>query len=233
VDPNFGSHGKRLGKVSGGFFYRKFAFHSSPLHLACKHGDEQLVEHLLHRGANCKSPDAAGLYPIHLVASSMNNDESTPEEDDRRLRCVIRLLDAGAPLVMRDGNHQTVLHAAARSGHSSILRHVMTEWRDSGNEDPHLQVGKRFVNWLDRWYRTPVHWAVLNGRVDALKVALELGCTPTPYKPKAGKRTSVAMEYPLELCDRLYPEDCSDEAKRAKGTEIRFVLNTAINENKR
>lgn len=228
VDPNYGNHGKRLGKVSGGFFFRKFAFHSSPLHLACKHGDEQLVEHLLYRGANCKSPDAAGLYPLHLVASSMDEIKSTPEEDARRLQCVKRLLKAGAPLVMRDGNHQTILHAAARSGHASLLRHAMTLWRDSGKENPNTKVGKKFVNWLDRWYRTPVHWAVLNGRLEALKVALELGCTPTPYKPKAGKKTSVAMEYPLELCDRLYPKDCTDEAKRAMGDEMRHVLKNAI-----
>ena len=233
ADPNFGNHGKRLGKVSGGFFYRKFAFHSSPLHLACKHGDEQLVEHLLHMNANCKTPDAAGLYPLHLVASSLSGTESTPEEDGRRLRCVIRLLDAGAPLVMRDGNHQTVLHAAARSGHASILQHVMTVSRDSGIEDPQLKVGKKFVNWLDRWYRTPVHWAVINGRLEALKVALDLGCTSTPYKPKSGKRTSVAMEYPLELCDRLYPMDCSDETKRAMGAEIRRLLQDVITDSDR
>jgi ankyrin repeat protein len=51
-----------------------------------------------------------------------------------------------------------------------------------------------------------VHWAVLHGKVDALRVLLRHGCSPHPPKPKtsAGKRTSGAVEFPTETCDRLY-----------------------------
>ncbi len=231
ADPKYGDHGKRLGKVSGGFYQRKFLFHSSPLHLACKKGDRQLVEHLLYKGANCKTPDASGLFPLHLVASSMDSLESSPNEDTRRLQCVKYLLDAGAPIVMRDGNHQSILHAAARSGHSSILEYIMTLWNESGKEDPGTRSSKRFVNSLDRWYRSPVHWAILNGRIDALRTVLELGCTPTPYKPKGGRHTSVAVEYPMELCNRLYPLDCSDPFKVEKGAKIRRLLEEATAKN--
>eukprot|EP00934_Nitzschia_sp_Nitz4_P000110 Nitzschia sp. Nitz4//scaffold120_size68122//38190//41441//NITZ4_006047-RA/size68122-processed-gene-0.37-mRNA-1//1//CDS//3329534287//110//frame0 len=229
ANPNFGDHGKRLGKVSGGFFYRKMAFHSSPLHLACMKGDDVLVQHLLHMGARSKSPDASGLFPIHLAASSLDGTESRPEEDERRLRIVQYLLDAGTPLVMRDGNHQTILHAAARSGHSALLQYYMLLWKESGKESPNTPVHKRFVNWLDRWFRTPVHWSILNGRVEALETCLSLGCTATPYKPKTGKRTSVAMEYPMELCDRLYPpDDTSNAEKHSKGERMRQLLRDAI-----
>jgi acyl-coenzyme A synthetase/AMP-(fatty) acid ligase/ankyrin repeat protein len=234
ADPNYGNHDNRLGKVSGGFFHHKFVFHSSPLHLACKQGDDRMVYHLLSKGAKCKSPDAAGLFPLHLVASSMDGLESSPEEDARRLECVKHLLDAGTPIVMRDGNHQTVLHAAARSGHSSILRYVMTLWNESGMQRPQARSNQLFVNWMDRWYRTPVHWAILNGRTEALRVALEMGSTPTPFKPRAGKRTSVAIEYPFEICERLYPPDDAtssssiDPGKREKGATMRLLLQEAI-----
>ena len=225
ADPNYGDHGSRLGKVSGGFYHRKFAFHSSPLHLACKQGDDRLVQHLLARGAKYKSPDAGGLYPLHLAASSM---DGLPDEEGRRLRCVQYLLDAGALLVMKDGNQQTVLHAAARSGHSSVLRHAMMTWKQTGTEKLKRAWDQPYIDWMDRWYRTPVHWAILNGRIEALRTVLELGCNPAPFKPKASKKTSAAMEYPMELCDRLYPRDGSDEQKREMGNAIRELLQEAI-----
>ena len=51
---------------------------------------------------------------------------------------------------------------------------------------------------------TPVHWAVLNGHVAALKTLLEMGCAPDPPKAKNHKRSSAAPETPLEMCERLY-----------------------------
>lgn len=56
------------------------------------------------------------------------------------------------------------------------------------------------------WFRSPVHWAVLHGKVGALQILLEHGCTPVPPKPKGNseKRTSGAIEYPREMCDRIY-----------------------------
>lgn len=51
---------------------------------------------------------------------------------------------------------------------------------------------------------TPVHWAILNGHVETLRVLLELGCDPNPVKARHQKRSSIALESPLELCERLY-----------------------------
>lgn len=49
-----------------------------------------------------------------------------------------------------------------------------------------------------------MHWAVLNGRVEALKVLLEMGCSPSPFKPKRNNRSSATVESPMEMCQRLY-----------------------------
>ena len=51
---------------------------------------------------------------------------------------------------------------------------------------------------------TPVHWAVLNGRVQALQILLEGGCYADPPQPKANKGSSAATESPLQICQRVH-----------------------------
>ena len=149
ADPNFGAHGGRLGKVSSRM-EQKTIFRSSPLHLACLKGDDSLVKKLIEKQSKFNSPDASGLYPIHLAASS--EAEQSEEEGLRRLQCVKLLFEAGVPLTMRDGNKQTVLHAAARAGQSHIIRYVMNLWKER-----HMETGpipeRHYFNWTDRWFR--------------------------------------------------------------------------------
>jgi ankyrin repeat protein len=120
----------------------------------------------------------------------------------QRLKCVKLLLKAGVPLTMKDSSKQTVLHAAARSGqHFQLLRYVLQQWKDVYATDPKRRDG---LEWRDRWFRTPVHWAVMNQRIEALVILLEMGCRPDPPNPKENRRSSAAIESPLEMCSRLY-----------------------------
>jgi acyl-CoA synthetase (AMP-forming)/AMP-acid ligase II/ankyrin repeat protein len=209
VDPNMYKHSGRLGKTSG--IERRQAFLSNPLHLACAKGDPLIVKKLLEKDCNFKSPDASGSFPIHLAASSTENSHNDlneikrKEEDERRCECVRLLLEAGAPLTMKDGSKQSVLHSAARAGHCKLLSYLMQCW--SGLDDKKKVKSKHKAgpyDWNDRWFRTPVHWAVLNGNVQALEILLNGGCSANPYTPKSNRQTSVAMESPLEICDRVY-----------------------------
>jgi acyl-CoA synthetase (AMP-forming)/AMP-acid ligase II/ankyrin repeat protein len=225
ADPNYGAHGGRLGKTSGRIEQRA-KFNSSPLHLACMKGDLNLVKLLIRCKANMKSPNTNGLFPMHLAASSLDGDDSTPEESTRRLECIKALLDAGCPMLMRDANRQSLLHASARGGHGAIIEYCIDEYqlRYGGNSPVHPEKRippSHFVNWYDRWYRTPVHWAVLNGRTQALQVLLDKGCSPIPTQPKTNKHSSLATETPLEICDRLY-------GGTPKGVEMRRALVEAI-----
>jgi len=91
------------------------------------------------------------------------------------------------------------------------LKFLMKEWKEAGDRKEihvykQIHKGGRF-DWADRWFRTPVHWAVLNGNVESLKILLKSGCSANPPKPKAGgskRQTSLVIESPLEICNRLY-----------------------------
>ncbi len=81
-------------------------------------------------------------------------------------------------------------------------------------------------------YRTPVHWAILNERVDALKILLDGGCRATTRKPKSGvKSSSILVETPLEMVSRLYggSEEMDDDSDtRGVGRRMKELLVEAL-----
>jgi ankyrin repeat protein len=112
------------------------------------------------------------------------------------------------PISIRDGNKQTILHCTARSGHYKLLDFLMNQWKIAVDTTGiKFDVRSRDFDWRDRWYRTPVHWAVLNQRIASLQILLDGGCSAFPPQPKVNKRTSAKIESPLEMCERLYCED--------------------------
>jgi ankyrin repeat protein len=234
VDPNIGSHGGRLSKVSSRN-ERKKTFKSNPLHVACNKGNAHIVRKLLAAGCKFNSPDASGNFPLHMAASGTAEaatDIDVEQDDVNRTECVKMLLDGGAPLSMKDSNKQLVLHSAARAGHCHVLQYLLIQWEaavENGtiklkNVDTKNKAGK--FDWMDRWYRTPVHWAVLNGKVGALEILLEAGYSANPPTPshKAKKQTSVEVETPLAICNRLYND--SDP----KWESIRRLLLNSLDE---
>ena len=227
ADPNYfpkGQKVQRMGKLADKRD-RKSIFQSSPLHIACAKGNYALVHTLVNGGARTKVPDAAGGLPLLLNCSSKNVAEPSDAEDERRLQIARLLLEhAGVPLSAKDVTRQTVLHAGARSGHPKLLRYLMSSWTKAGDEGkihiyPEGIKGGRY-DWQDRWFRTPVHWAVLNGNVEALKILLEGGCSSNPRRPKASvvnRKTSAAVESPMEICERIHGDS-------EKGVAIRKLL---------
>ena len=135
VDPNGIDRKMRLGKVKDRSRQRQM-FKASPLHLACVRGEPFLVKKLLAAGCKANTPDAQGSFPIHLACSRMDDDRNrsmTSIEDDlNRLECVKLLLEV-TPISIKDGNKQTILHSAARSGHCHLLKHIMVQWKIASN----------------------------------------------------------------------------------------------------
>ena len=97
ADPNIQESEGRIGKVTDRNTQKKL-FRSNPLHLACLHGEPQLVQKLLNKGAKHNVPNASSLFPLHLAAGGEYHNSSTTNEDDQRLICVQLLLQAGCPL---------------------------------------------------------------------------------------------------------------------------------------
>lgn len=230
ANPNFAEHGKRLGKLKNGRVEQREKFRSNPMHIACVKGDDTLVGALIRLGAcNCKSPDSSGSFPLHLACSGLgqgictsNDDEYDEVEDRRRLACVRILLDEGrVPLSMKNQSKQTCLHCATRGGYRLLLQFLLQRWEMDKNIKAVPLWGICKADWQDRWHRSCVHWAVLHGRVNILKILLQHGCSAEPPKPKSGaKRTSGAVEFPIEICERLYSE--SSEV----GVQIRNLLSS-------
>ncbi|KAL3928747.1 MAG: hypothetical protein SGBAC_012514, partial [Bacillariaceae sp.] len=150
ADPNHNLHSGRLSRVSHRLQQRAL-FRSSPMHIACLRGDYRVVKKLLDKGCKFNSPDASGLFPIHLASSGVRiSDAEDDSSDKNRLLCVQYLIQAGAPMTMRDGNKQSILHGAARAGHCELLRFVMTTWKDKNG---YTEVTpKHFFEWNDRWF---------------------------------------------------------------------------------
>jgi len=160
VDPNSMEHKGRLGKVRDRNKQRA-TFKSNPLHLACSRGNPYLVKRLLSCGCKANSPDATGSFPIHLACSRIDDSSvDAREEDFNRLQCVKLLLDSGkTPISIKDGNKQTILHSAARSGHEELLKYIMIQWRIVSETTgmsfkSHSNIPGRIYDWQDRWFRT-------------------------------------------------------------------------------
>ena len=200
------------------------------MHIACVRGDDTLVGALIRLGAcNCKSPDSSGSFPLHLACSGfgrgigISNDDAYDEvEDRRRLNCVRILLDeGGVPLSMKNQSKQTCLHCATRGGYRLLLQFLLQRWEMDEKIKAVPLWGTCKADWQDRWHRSCVHWAVLHCRLNILKTLLQHGCSANPPKPRSKtKRTSGAVEFPIEICERLYSES-SDV-----GVQIRDLLSS-------
>lgn len=97
----------------------------------------------------------AKVLPAHIAAGSCP-------------QALAALLEAGTPLRVRDASKQTLLHHAARGGQPESIALILAR---GGHVDLDL---------ADKWNRTPLHWAVLNGHVGAVTALLEAGAAPTP-----------------------------------------------------
>ena len=212
---------------------------TSPLHIAAANGRAAVVGALLAAGATPTLPNAARATAAHLAAQSSAVDEGGAEAG---AKCAELLLDAGVPVSVRDENSQTLLHYAARAGNvhaaKAILRRIGAE---EGNEDgdeglsssaacrlPPRQpclgssaaaaaAGKKkkvsaMVEARDRWARTALHWAALNGHAAVLEMLLkEAKAAPNPVVPprrKRLKRTHARYETPLHAAARKGHRRC-------------------------
>lgn len=136
---------------------------------------------LIRLASGCKAncPDASGMFPIHLACSRLDNGGGQ-DEDLNRLECVKLLLEAGAPLTIKDASKCTILHSAARSGHNELLRYILAQWKIAAETEGisfKTKNSRSAFDWRDRWSRT-VSQIDVSCRLpsDAVLAELHLAC---------------------------------------------------------
>ena len=117
-----------------------------------------------------------------------------------------RAAEAGTAPRCTDNNKQTLLHWCARGGNVGTLNAV-------------LATGQLAVDSYDRWHRTPLAWAVVNGHCDAARALLAAGASVRARaKTKRGnlsKSAHMPAEGPLAIALRL------DDGARSAGRSSR------------
>lgn len=174
-------------------------FGPSPLHVACTHGHTRIVELLLHASAPPTLISAAGIPVLHAAAAHPIGSGA-----------LLLLLNARAPLAMRDDRQQTALHAAARAGNISALQLLVKAGADPEFNPRCLRAASEhtpsYLEMRDRWHRTALHWAVINARTEAVAFLISAGASVHGVRMPVGKHlksTSLPLEPPLHSAARL------------------------------
>jgi acyl-CoA synthetase (AMP-forming)/AMP-acid ligase II len=165
-----------------------------PLHVA-KNG---AIVRLLHAfGAKLTLKGPNGVLPIHMACASAG-----------RADALAALLQLGLPPLVQDKNRQSCFHHAARAGNTAGVKTLVRAAAEQ-------QKGKPCIDSLDRWNRSPLHWAVLNGHFHAAEALLVDGhARACPYdaarmehlRNVTGRHTRLPLETPLMISRRLYGE---------------------------
>ncbi|PVD33498.1 hypothetical protein C0Q70_04754 [Pomacea canaliculata] len=99
---------------------------NTPLHLAAKSDNWDLVNYLVEQGASIQDPDSEGFFVLQRLAMSSSYDENQREF----LRLVIK---KGADVKARDSNGNSLLHLGGKANNWSFVLHIIQE---SNNLEP-------------------------------------------------------------------------------------------------
>jgi ankyrin repeat protein len=119
---------------------------NSPLHLALQKDNQELVEHLIIKGANINAADNHGITPLH-IATLLG-----------KTKAVALLLAKGANKNMMDEEGNTPLHIATEKGKEQVLELLLAT--------------RANMKMIDKRGLTPLHKAALAGNKLAIQALL-------------------------------------------------------------
>eukprot|EP00439_Symbiodinium_sp_Y106_P061742 s1710_g9.t1 len=181
--------------VEGGTLRGQYARHgSTPLILAVMGNHVCCAEELLLHRALPQQRDAHGT-PTLLKAA---------ERCGRRM--VELLLEARADVEATDtSSRSTSLHAAAKAGNPATAIALLQ--------------GDARADWLDRWNRTALHWAVFHGHVEVCQVLVEAGARTSGTVGEHAGRFFIATEACGNLPHRVLKQAASFVTPQALAAE--------------
>lgn len=174
----------------------------TPLHLAAFNGATELVRIFLAAGGSPSWRDPAGSTVLH---SAMHSGSLETVKALLQHQQAGKAVAAGHPVFSVDRDGQTVLHHAARFGAPlAVIELVHSTEQQLGHAA--LRVRRRpLIATADRWQRTPLHWASLNGFAAVVVALLELPGVDASAKDQQG-------ETALDMAERRARCGASDRA---------------------
>uniref|UniRef100_UPI00398F7D25 transient receptor potential cation channel subfamily A member 1b n=1 Tax=Pristiophorus japonicus TaxID=55135 RepID=UPI00398F7D25 len=164
---------------------------NTPLHWATEKNQTHCVQTLLERGANPNVLNNAVMSPLHLavflnhnavvkVLASHKTTELNLEGDLRNTPLMIAcsrdnaeglsiLLKHGALLCKQNRLGRFPIHEAAFSGAEKTLEIILQKGEELGYPR------EKHANYLDEGNHTPLHLALLGGRIETIKICIDNG----------------------------------------------------------
>ncbi|XP_064393118.1 transient receptor potential cation channel subfamily A member 1-like [Halichondria panicea] len=130
----------------------------NPFHLSLQYSRGEIFKALIkseHAHTLCTSPDARGDFPVHLAVRS---------KFTLPVPILMSMMTNSDPSSYKDAQGNNVLHAAAESGDTNSLSHILS-----------LPCYKYLLNGLNSGGMTPLHMAACNGSVAPLQELIDHG----------------------------------------------------------
>ena len=123
----------------------------TPLMLAARYNEVDVVEFLIERGASLEAQDIEYLSPIHHAVKG------------GKISNVLRLIELGAKVSKENLEYTSPVHLAAECGHTDIVRLLLEHGADATKSVAYSGT-------------TPIMLAAENGHLETLKLLLINGC---------------------------------------------------------
>lgn len=142
------------------------------LHFAAQHGNESMVEELLHAGSNINAQTDCGWSPLHVAVRFQHK------------AMVKRLLQAGCVVDLLDCSGSTPLHYAARDGYTEVVKLL-------------VQAGSDFDAPDDGGW-TPLHFTIRYNKIESTTALLKaVGATVLNFEDLAPAKIEK-LHLPME-----------------------------------
>jgi acyl-coenzyme A synthetase/AMP-(fatty) acid ligase len=165
------------------------------LHLAAALGLDGVFRVLLSRGAAAHAAGPGGSSLLHAACEAPPARAAAAASVLAMAASALRVRRAARPAVLAtDDDGQTPLHVAARRGAAPLVFCALVGLADDANARDSLSGA------TDRWGRTALHWAVVNGHLPAAEFLVrELGLDGSRPADHAGE-TPLAVAHRRALC---------------------------------